>query len=237
MGFEGARAGPRGAAVSPIFPVISCETPAVADRRYGTASPPTETEVANADWYGRDLSGCEHTRVAFVDVDLTESSGKGAVFTECTFRSCRLSSAQFKDAAFLNCTFTSCVFFDASFVDCKLVGSTFYSCRFGPIVCEGGDWSFVGLAGADLRNARFTGVRMREADLSGAQCAGATLRELDLSGAAFHGADLERADVRGSDISSLDPAGTRLRGMVVDPDQTIVIADALGLDVRSPGAP
>jgi len=120
-------------------------------------------------------------------------------------------------------------------VDCKLVGSTFYSCRFGPLVCERGDWSFVSLRGADLRSASFTGVRMREADLTGARCTGATLRELDLSGASLHGIDLERADVRGSDISTLDPAAAKLQGMIVDPDQTMALALALGLDVRAAG--
>jgi uncharacterized protein YjbI with pentapeptide repeats len=208
----------------------------MADRSHGASRPATETEVAKADWYGADLSAREHTRVAFVDVDMIESHGRGSLFSECTFRDCRLNSSRHVDSAFVNCTFTSCVFFDASFVNCKLVGSTFYSCRFGPIVCDGGDWSFVNLRGADLRNACFTGVRMREADLAGARCAGATLRELDLSGASLHDVDLERADLRGSDISSLDPAAAKLRGMIVDPDQTMAIAAALGLDVRSQGA-
>jgi fluoroquinolone resistance protein len=207
------------------------------DRRYGAAPPETETEIANTDWYGDDLSACSHTRVAFRDVDLTESSGRGSLFSECTFRDCRLNASRYRDAAFLNCTFTGCVFFDASFVDCKLVGSMFDRCRFGPFTCEGGDWSFVGLPGADLGSASFTGVRMREVDLTGAHCAGAKLRGVDLSGASLHGADLERADVRGSDISSLDPAAVKLHGMIVDPDQTMVIATALGLDVRSEGAP
>jgi fluoroquinolone resistance protein len=208
----------------------------MADRRYGEPPPATETEIAGADWYGDDLSACSHTRVAFTDVDMVESSGRGSLFGECTFRECRLNSSRFTDAAFLNCTFTSCVFFDASFVDCKLVGSMFDRCRFGPFTCEGGDWSFVGLPGADLRSARFTGVRMREVDLTGARCTGATLRGVDLSGAWLHGADLERADVRGSDISCLDPTAVKLHGMIVDPDQTMVIATTLGLDVRSEGA-
>ena len=51
----------------------------------------TETEVRRADWYGEDLSGQEHTRVAFVGVDLTEATDDGAVFTECTFRDCRFN--------------------------------------------------------------------------------------------------------------------------------------------------
>lgn len=144
----------------------------MAGRRHGEAAPPTDSEIAGADWYGEDLSGCEHERVLLTDVEMTEASAKGASFSECSFRDCAFNSCRFADSAFLNCTFTRCSFFDAAFADCKLVGSVFDRCRFGTFTCAGGDWSFVGLAGADLR------------------------------------------------------------GMIVDPDQTIVIAHTLGLDVR-----
>jgi hypothetical protein len=39
------------------------------------------------------------------------------------------------------------------------------------------------------------------------------------------------------DLTGANCAGAKLRGMIVDPDQTMVIAVALGLDVRSEGAP
>ena len=70
--------------------------------------PATESEVRQADWYGEDISGQEHTRVAFVALDLTEATGDGTVFTECTFRDCRFNLSRHTDAAFLNCTFTGC---------------------------------------------------------------------------------------------------------------------------------
>jgi fluoroquinolone resistance protein len=171
--------------------------------RYGTTPPQTDSEIVGANWYGADLSGQSHERVALSEVDMVEASGRGVLFSEC-----------------------------AELRDCKLVGSIFDGCEFGVLTCRGGDWSFVGLAGADLRRVRFSDMRMREADLTGARCGGAQLRELDLSGASLHGADLTKADLRGSDISSLDPAAVKLRGMIVDPDQTMVIATALGLDVQ-----
>ncbi len=202
--------------------------------RYGTTPPPTDSEIVGADWYGAELSGQSHERVALSEVDMVEASGRGVLFSECAFKDCSFGSARFTDSAFLNCAFTRCTFFDAQLRDCKLVGSIFDGCEFGVLTCQGGDWSFVGLAGADLRRVRFSDMRMREADLTGARCGGAQLRELDLSGASLHGADLTKADLRGSDISSLDPAAVKLRGMIVDPDQTMIIATALGLDVQAP---
>ena len=128
--------------------------------------PTTETEVRDADWYGEDLSGREHTAVRFSGVDLTEATGEGAVFTDCTFVDCKFNAARFTDAAFLNCSFTGCAFFQAEFTACKFVGSRFQRCTFDLMSVDGGDWSFVLLPGADLARATLAGTRMREADLT-----------------------------------------------------------------------
>ena len=106
----------------------------------------TDSEVSEADWRGQELTAMKHHGVAFLDVDLTE-----VVNT---------------DAAFLNCSFNQCNFFDASFTDSKFVGSKFERCKFAQLKVHGGDWSFVSLAGADLRTARLTDCRLREADLT-----------------------------------------------------------------------
>src|SRR3954471_14587842 len=122
-----------------------------------TDSPPpvpaTETDVRGEDWYARDLTGQAFARVAFVDVDLTEALGQGTQFTDCSFRACELNAARFTDAAFVNCAFTNCTFFDARLTGCKLVGSAFVRCTLDLLRVERVDWSFVGLAGADLRRA------------------------------------------------------------------------------------
>ena len=92
-----------------------------------------------------------------------------------------------------------------------------------------GDWSLVGLPGADLRSATFTDVRMREADLTGARLDGATVRNVDLSGALLHAASFVEADLRGSDLSALDPRDAVLKDALIDVEQALVIATALGL--------
>ncbi|HEX2205257.1 MAG TPA: pentapeptide repeat-containing protein [Longimicrobium sp.] len=204
----------------------------MAERKHGAKAPETESTVTGADWCGDDISGQRHTRVLFVDLDMTEVENHGAVFEECTFRRARFNVSTHNGAAFVNCTFANCNFYDARFSDCKLVGSMFDRCTFDAMQVAGGNWSFVGLPGADLRTASFRGVQMREADLTGARCQGATLRDADLSGASLHAADLSRCDLRGSDLSALDPEHVELRGAIITIDQTIAIAEALGLDVR-----
>jgi fluoroquinolone resistance protein len=204
----------------------------MAERKQGAKAPETESTVTGADWYGQDISGQNHARVLFVDLDLTEVENNGAVFTECTFRRARFNVSAHVGAAFVNCTFANCNFYDASFTDCKLVGSVFDRCTFDVMKVSGGNWSFVGLPGADLRTASFARVNLREADLTRARFEGAPLRDVDLSGASLHGANLARCDLRGSDLSAIDPENVEMRGAIITFDQAIVIAEALGLDVR-----
>ena len=158
----------------------------------------TQSEVRDEDWYARRVTGETHRQVAFVDIDMTEVVTESTVFDDCTFRGVRFNASRHSESAFLNCTFRSCTFFDTSFVRCKMVGSTFDRCTFSSLEVVGGDWSFVGLAGADLRKVRFDGSRLREADLTDARGDGMTLRDVDLTNAWLHGANLSRADLRGA---------------------------------------
>ena len=120
----------------------------MAERGRGEKPAKTESTVTGADWYGEDVSGQEHTRVLFVDLDMTDAHGSGAVFTECTFRRARFNVAALESTAFLNCTFSGCSFYNARLKDCKLVGGTFDGCTFDVLEVTGGNWSFVGLRGA-----------------------------------------------------------------------------------------
>ncbi|HEV2640931.1 MAG TPA: pentapeptide repeat-containing protein [Actinocrinis sp.] len=204
----------------------------MAERRLGQSAPKTLTQIRDEDWYARDLSDQNHAQVEFIDLDLTETTGHGASFTDCTFRGVRFNVTTQTGAAFTNCTFKRCVFFEAAFTECKFVGSMFDQCTHDLMKVEGGDWSFTGLPGADLRSAAFQDVRMRETDLTGARFEGAKLRGCDLSGAWLHNTVLTGCDLRGSDLSALDPSTVELRGALVTMDQAVVIATALGLDVR-----
>ena len=126
----------------------------MAERPRGAPAPEIEHTISGADWYGTDISGQSHTRVKFVDLDMTEVTNRGAVFTECTFRKARFNASVHTDAAFLNCTFGGCNFFDTRFTECKLTGCVFDRCTFDVMKVVGGNWSWVGLPGANLRPRR-----------------------------------------------------------------------------------
>nr|WP_298093978.1 pentapeptide repeat-containing protein [uncultured Shinella sp.] len=58
------------------------------------------------------------------------------------------------------------------------------------------------------------------------------MRDVDLSGALLERADFTACDLRGSDLRAINPADVHLKGAINTIDQTIVIAEAFGLDVR-----
>jgi fluoroquinolone resistance protein len=198
----------------------------------GRPAPVTDSIVRGADWYGKDLSGVVHERVLFQDLDLTEATGQGARFVDCTFGNSTFACVVLDDPSFENCTFARCSFFDAEFRGSKFLGAMFDECKFDQLRVVGGDWSFTGLPAADLRYAKFVEVRMREADLTGARCRGSVLTNCDLSGAMWSKADLTSCDLRGSDLSSLEPEMVQLAGAIITWNQAVVIAGSLGLDVR-----
>ncbi|MCD9088132.1 pentapeptide repeat-containing protein [Stenotrophomonas sp. SY1] len=205
----------------------------MADRKYGEPAPATTSTVTGADWYGRELHREQHQSTLFLDLDFTEGNNIGTIFNECTFRRARFNASIHHSAAFVNCTFVSCNFFDSRFTECKVMGSMFDGCQFDHIQVIDGDWAFAGLPGADLRRANFLRTRLREADLTGARCQGSSLRDVDLSGAWLHSADFSGADLRGSDLSAIEPENVKLKNAIITVDQTVVIAQALGLDVRA----
>lgn len=206
----------------------------VTERGSSRTAPETDEVLSDADWYGQDLTDHVVERITFLRADLTEAESRsGTTFTDCIFRDAQFNLAHLSGAAFLNCLFTGCDFFGAELTDCKFVGSTFERCDFGQLHVTGGDWSFVALAGADLRKVTMRGVRMRETDLSGARCDEATLRDLDLAGASTERASFAGADLRGSDLSAVDPVATNLAHAVIDWQQAVSVATNLGLDVRT----
>lgn len=198
----------------------------------GSAEPPSPDDglvIRDEDWYGKSLTESDrYTRYSFLDTDWTEVADEGAVFDECTFAGVRFNASRHTGAAFTNCTFKRCTFFDTRFTDCKLVGSLFRQCTYTLFEVSGGDWSFVGLPGADLRQAGFDGTRMREVDLTAARLEKATVTGCDLSGALLHGSKLSGADLRGSDLSSLDPLTVEFNGATISLEQAATLATTMG---------
>ena len=68
--------------------------------------------------------------------------------------------------------------------------------------------------------------------MTGARCQGSSIRDSDLSGAWLHSADFTECDLRDSDLSALDPKECQIKDAIINLDQTLMIVENLGFDVR-----
>ncbi len=158
-----------------------------------------EKDLARIDWDDRELVGEQFLRCRFDDASLREVVTRNCVFEDCDFSGVRLSSSTHVRTAFLGCRFRRTELFNATLEECKLTGSSFLDCSLRPMSVLGGDWSYVGLRGADLRKADLRRLRLREADLGDADLRKADLRDCDLGHARLDHAQLAGADLRGAD--------------------------------------
>ncbi len=208
-------------------------------RRFDTVGGMVDTSAAAAaatrtgeDWVGRVLNDEFFLETAFDGCDFSEVTTRGVTFADCSFRNVRFNASSHTNATFTNCTFIGCNLYYATFTNCTFVGSAFDTCRFEIVTVTGGDWSFVSMPSAQLQGVNFADVRMCEADLSKVNAGGAQLRNVDLSGAWLHQTIFSGADLRGSDLTSVDPHTTVLSRAVITPEQAMVVAGLLGVDIR-----
>ncbi|WP_370947350.1 hypothetical protein AB5J62_07285 [Amycolatopsis sp. cg5] len=76
------------------------------------------------------------------------------------------------------------------------------------------------------------GVDLTEASTRGVVFTECSLRPLRVIGGDWSFVSLPRADLRGSDLTALDPRQAELDGTIIDANQAVVLAGALGLRVR-----
>ena len=123
-------------------------------------------DLRGLDWYADDLGARSFVECTFTDVDLSETTSRGAMFDRCVFHNCRFNSSTHTSTAFVACEFRRTNFFDATLDGCKLAGSVFADCTLRPIKVVGGQWQGVTIRGGNLSKLDLSGLDLREADLS-----------------------------------------------------------------------
>lgn len=187
-----------------------------------------DEDFAGVDWYGMELGDGRYVRCRFFDADLTEARTQNAIFEECDFSGARLNASRHRTSAFLRCTFSRASLFDATLDGCKLTGSEFASTRLRPLTVHGGDWSYVGLRGADLAGLDLSAVNLAYADLTEADLRKTVLRDANLDHARLELAELRGADLRGADLNAVETRTLDLRDVKVTMIQAIVLAQHRG---------
>jgi len=182
-----------------------------------------------ADLRGRRMADTHFLRCTFDEAAMDDAVTTAVTFTDCTFDGAELTNSTHRHSAFLNCSFIRTGLRGVTWDGCKMTGSTFDDCRTHPMTVVGGDWSYVALGGANLRELDLSGVRLAEANLTGADLSRARLRDADLRGARTGGAVLVDADLRGARLDGFDPRTCDLRGAHVDLEHAVAFGLTFGV--------
>ncbi len=152
--------------------------------------------------------------------------------TGARFESPRLTDVLIEDSDLSNARWHKAVLQRVSITGARLVGfslpgeSLVENVVFAGCNCHLADFRFVVFKGARFENCVLT-----EADFQGANLSGVKFVSCDLRFARFSQARMIGADLRGSQIEGLVAGAAELRGAIVDPAQTISIAEGLGMTV------
>jgi len=104
---------------------------------------------------------------------------------------------------------------------------TFRRARFNALVHNGTAFVNCTFVSCNFFDSRFTECKLVGSMFDGCQFDHIQVVDGDWSFAGLPGADLRR-----SDLSALEPEHVRLKGVIITIDKTIVMAEALGLEVR-----
>jgi len=124
------------------------------------------TDRIEQDLTGADLGGAVFEAVTFErcrlrGADLTDAVTRGCRFVSCDLAGADLSGSTHHGSAFTNTRFVGARLSTATFDGCKMTGSDLTEATLLGVAIIGGDWSYVNLRGADLRDPGSAGPAAR----------------------------------------------------------------------------
>ncbi len=187
----------------------------------------TITELEN-DGGAVEIDSCEFEDCIFTHAMLQELHTRVCRFVNCDFTKAKLNSSYHRNSAFINCKFVKTSLFDAEFDNCKMTGSLFQEIDATAMKIQRGEWSYTIWSENKLKGVDFSETRLKEADFYGCDLRKCSFRNADLSGALLTGAKTFDTDLRGANVEGVDFKTFSLKGIRIDINQAIFIAESMG---------
>ncbi|MCM1523659.1 MAG: pentapeptide repeat-containing protein [Ruminococcus sp.] len=159
----------------------------------------------------------------------------------CSFSGCRLensvlSQGYFNTAEFVNCDLSGAdlgqsAFRSVKFIGCRLTGTMLAECSFDTCLFEKCTGKYTVFAASKFKKCAFTECVLPEVTFTSAE-----FRQSFFNDSGFSKGDLTHAKMAGMDLSGCAIDGARLslgeiRGITVNYEQAIMIAEMLGVKV------
>ena len=204
-----------------------------------------ETSFRQADLAGASFCDCVFLACTFRSASLTDCRFDGCRFYDGeSDRSCDFSYADLRRCRFDHCDLTTAKFpsvraFGIELIACQASGADFGNADFGmgtgtfySATFDACNLAYADFSRTNLTECVFTGSRLPHASFNDA-----VLERADLSGAALEGIEgrnlvLIGADLRGATFNNLNPREMDLTGVRVDPEQGLVLLQAMGIRVE-----
>lgn len=177
----------------------------------------------------KEFVACDFTNADFSDVETLYS----CKFMECNLSSALLNGVTLKYCAFIRCRIHNANFFATTFEECKLTGSSLLHNDVSVLTIAGGDWSYTDMRGLEFDKKEFKDISFEGADLSDARFTKCRIEGCGFSQAVVNGTSFYQSDIRGSSLNEVDVLSIDMKGTIVDLQQCVVIAEAVGVKYKA----
>ena len=168
-------------------------------------------------WENLSIEYCRFNGSRFLACDFVRSDIEQSVFLNSDFANTSMERILLNHVAFVRSRLTG---FNGSFAHIK--NSRFEDCK----ATLASFWH------AKLTNCEFIDCNLKGANFHHATLKNVRFRDCDLSDARFAQASLESVDMRSSGIGGIVMGQDSMKGLTIEPQQSIVFAELLGLRVE-----
>lgn len=156
----------------------------------------------------------------------------GTNFSETELRSSRLIDVEFDRCTIMNADWHGVTLRRAHFDICSITALKLVESKLQDVVFKGCKGPLSSFRFAKLETVTFDECILTEADFYSTEFVNVVFVNCDLQQADFSRSKLKGIDLRTSKIEGIKAGPAELTGAIIDPAQAIVLARAMGLDVR-----
>jgi uncharacterized protein YjbI with pentapeptide repeats len=179
-------------------------------------------KFADVSFRGQHVEHVKFEASTATGTEFCETELKTARFCDVRFDRCNLTNAQWPSATLRRVEINVCGLTGLKVAESKLQDVVFKGCK-APL----SSFRF-----AKLESVIFEGCNLTEADFYSAEFVNVVFLNCDLQLADFSRSKLKGVDLRGSNLDGIKAGPPELTGAIIEPGQAILLARAMGLDVR-----
>jgi uncharacterized protein YjbI with pentapeptide repeats len=183
-----------------------------------------------------------YSELLIADCRLADQAAEFVTFETTCFKQMAMQRAELRGLRLADVRFEACDLADSSWerlsasrvelIGCRLIGLQATDGRVEDLLIKGCNAVHAQFWSTVFKRVRFESCNLSETNFQSADLTGVVFDKCDLRGAKMADAKLAGADLRSSNIDAARVGIKELQGAIVNIEQAVSIARALGVDVR-----